>query len=88
MRKVEFADSAFRHDLHEEDIFELLSGKYIKLKSQRGIAHVFELLGQNLAGNHIHIIYRILPKENLLRVFHMNRMTQTQKKRFQKLIRK
>jgi hypothetical protein len=88
MRKVEFADSAFRHRIHEEDFFELLSGKYIKLKSQRGIANIFELLGQNLAGDYIHVIYRIVPKENLLRVFHMNRMTERQKQRFQKLIRK
>jgi hypothetical protein len=88
MRKVEFADSAFRHEFHEEDFFELLSGKYIKLKSQPGFSDVFELLGQNLAGDHIYIIYRIVPKEKLIRVFHMNRMTERQKKRFQKLIRK
>jgi hypothetical protein len=88
MWEVEFADSAFRHKFHEEDFFELLSGKYIKLKSQRGISDVFELLGQNLAGDNIHVIYRIVPKENLLRVFHMTRMTERQKKRFQKWIKK
>ncbi len=88
MRKVEFSNTAFRHGYHEEDFFELLSSKYIKLKSQRGIADLFELLGQNLVGDYIHIIYRAVPKENLLRVFHINRMTEKQKKRFQKLIRK
>jgi len=88
MRKLDFADTAFRHGFHEEDFFELLSGRYIKLKSQRGIVDIFELLGQNLAGDYLHIIYRILKKENRLRIFHRNRMTEKQKQRFKRLIKK
>jgi hypothetical protein len=88
MRKIEFADTAFRHEFHEEDFFELLSGRYIKLRSQRGIVNVFELLGQNSAGDYIHAIYRVLPKENCLRVFHMNQMTENQKTSFKRWLRK
>ena len=88
MRKVEFADTAFRDGFQEEDFIELLSGRYIKLRSQRGITDVFELLGHNLSGDYIHIIYRVLPKENALRVFHMNQMTESQKRRFKQMVKK
>jgi len=88
MQKVEFVDTAFRHGFHEEDFFELLSGRYIKLRSQRGITDVFELLGQNLSGDYIHIIYRVLPEEDALRVFHMNQMTESQKGRFKRWLKK
>jgi hypothetical protein len=88
MRKVEFADTAFRHGFQEEDFFELLSGRYIKLRSQRGITDVFELLGQNLSGDYIHIIYRVVLKESALRVFHMNQMTAGQKRRFRQMLKK
>lgn len=87
MRKVDFADTAFRHGFHEEDFFELLSGRYIRLRSQRGLADVFELLGQNLAGDYLHVIYRTMAKENRLRVFHMNEMNENQKRRFKRWLR-
>ncbi len=88
MRKIEFAVTAFRHGFQEEDFFELLSGRYIKIRSQRGIADVFELPGQNVAGDYIHIIYRVPTKEDVLRVFHMNQMTESQKRRFRQMIKK
>jgi hypothetical protein len=86
--KVELADTAFRHGFQEEDFFEVLASNYIKLRSQRGIADVFELLGQNLAGDYLHIIYRVLSKEKALRVFHMKRMTESQKRRFKQIAKK
>ena len=88
MRKVDFADSAFRHGLHEEDFYELISGRYIKLKSQRGITDVFELLGQNLSGTYLHAIYRIIRNEERIRVFHMTEMNENQKRRFKRLLKK
>jgi hypothetical protein len=47
---------------------------------------VYELLGRNLAGEYLHIIYRVLAGGRL-RVFHMNRMTDTQRRRYRKLRR-
>jgi hypothetical protein len=88
MPKIDFADTALHHGFQEEDFFEVLSGKYIKLKSQRGITDVFELLGQNLVGEYLHIIYRVLSGKKGLHVFHMNRMTESQKRRFRQMTRK
>ena len=80
---VVFAPSAFRHGYSEQDVYELLAGRYLKIRSQRGLDDVYELLGRNFSGNYLHIVYRILP-ENRLRVFHISRMTEKQKRRYQR----
>ena len=78
-----FADSAFTHGYREEDFYELLAGRYLKDRSRRGFEAVYELLGRNFAGDYLHIVYRVLPDARV-RVFHMARMTDTQKRLYQK----
>jgi hypothetical protein len=80
---VVFAGSAFRHGYTKQDFYELLVGEYLKIRSQRGIDDVYELLGRNLSGAYLHVVYKALP-DHRLRVFHMNRMTEKQKKRYQR----
>ncbi len=80
---VIFSASAFRHGYVEQDFYELLATKYSKIKSQRGIDDVYELLGRNLSGAYLHVIYRVLP-DRRLRVFHINRMTEAQKNRYRR----
>ncbi len=81
--EVVFAGSAFRHGYAKQDFYELLAGEYLKIRSQRGINDVYELLGRNINGVYLHVVYRVLP-DRRLRVFHMNRMTETQKRRYQR----
>jgi hypothetical protein len=81
--EVLFADSAFRHGYTKQDFYELLAGEYFKVRSQRGLDEVYELLGRNLSGAYLHVVYRVLP-DRRLRVFHMNGMTDTQKRRDQR----
>lgn len=83
---VVFAPSAFRHRYAEQDFYELLAGRYLKIRSQRGLVDVYELLGRNLSGDYLHIVYRMLPAGRL-RVFHISRMTEKQKRRYQRLER-
>lgn len=83
MEKVVFAPSAFRHGYAEEDFYGVLAGRYLKIRSQRGLKDVYELLGRNLEGDYLHIVYRILPDARL-RVFHISRMTERQKWRYQR----
>jgi hypothetical protein len=78
---VVFTSSAFRHGYSEQDFYELLAGDYLKIRSQRGLDEVYELLGRTLSGAYLHVIYRVLP-DRRLRVFHMNRMTDAQKRRY------
>ena len=80
---IVFAGSAFRHGYTKQDFYELLASDYLKIRSQRGLDDVYELLGRNLSGAYLHIVYRVLP-DHRLRVFHMNRMAETQKRRYQR----
>lgn len=76
--EVVFASSAFRHGYTKQDFYELLAAEYLKIRSQRGLNDVYELLGRNLSGAYLRVIYRVLP-DHRLRVFHMNGMTEAQK---------
>jgi hypothetical protein len=86
MREVVFASSAFRHGYTEEDFYGVLGGPYIKIRSQRGIDEVYELLGRNLGGDYLHIVYRGLV-DGRLRVFHISQMSDLQRRRFRRLRR-
>ena len=79
---VIFTSSAFRHG-YTKQFYELLAAEYLKIRSQRGLDDVYELLGRNLSGAYLHVVYRVLP-DRRLRVFHMNGMTETQKRRYRR----
>lgn len=81
--KAVFASSAFRHGYTQQDFYELLATNYLKIRSQRGLDEVYELLGRNLSGAYLHVVYRVLP-DRRLRVFHMNGMTESQKRRYRR----
>ncbi len=86
MREAIFADSAFQHGYTEDDFYEVIVSRPLKIRSQRGLDAVFELLGQNMAGDYLHIVYQIL-LDGTVRVFHINRMTAAQKRRYQRIRR-
>jgi len=78
-----FTDSAFRHGYTKQDFYELLAGDYLKIRSQRGLDEVYELLGRNLSGDYLYIVYRVLP-DRRLRVFHISAMSAAQKRRYRR----
>jgi hypothetical protein len=78
-----FTESAFRHGYRPQDFYELLAGEYLKIRSQRGLDEVYELLGRNLSGVYLHVVYRVLP-DRRLRVFHIRGMSEAQKRRFRR----
>jgi hypothetical protein len=65
---VVFTTSAFRHGYTKQDFYEVLAADYLKIRSQRGLDDVYELLGRNLSGEYLHVVYRVLPARQL-RVF-------------------
>jgi hypothetical protein len=85
--RVVFRESAFKHGYTEGDFYELLAGRYLKDRSRRGLEAVYELLGRNLVGDYLHVVYRVLT-DGRFRVFHMARMTDAQKRHYQKRIRR
>src|SRR5262245_61897882 len=70
--------------LVEEDFFALLTGRYVKIRSQRGLADVYELLGRGAAGEYVHVAYRVLD-DGGLRVFHLRRMSDHERRRFRRM---
>jgi hypothetical protein len=81
--QVVFTDSAFRHGYTNQGYYELLAGEYLKIRSQRGLDDVYELLGRNLTGAYLHVIYRVL-SDHRVRVFHISGMTEAQKRRYRR----
>jgi len=81
--EVVFTDSAFRHGYTNQDYYELLAEEYLKIRSQRGLDDVYELLGRNLSGAYLHVIYRVFP-DHRVRVFHISGMTEAQKRRYRR----
>lgn len=80
--KAVFKASAFKHGYRESDFYEVLALQPIKRRSLQGIQNVYELFGQNMAGDYLHILYR-KAKDQII-VFHMNRMTRQQKAYFKR----
>ena len=80
---VIFASSAFRHGYTRQDFYELLAGRYLKIRSQRGLDDIYELLGRNLSGDYLHVVYRVL-SGGRLRVFHISRMSVSQRRRYER----
>ena len=65
------------------DFTLLRQGEYLKIRSQRGLDEVYELLGRNLSGSYLHVVYRVLP-DHRVRVFHINGMAEAQKRRYRR----
>jgi hypothetical protein len=81
---VVFAESAFKHGYDEEDFFEVLESGPLKLRSRRGLEGVYELYGQNYAGDYLHIAYRREPEREV--VFHMRAMSTRERHRYRRTI--
>lgn len=84
MHQVTFAPSALRHGYSEADFHELLAGRYLKIRSQQGLPHVYELLGRNIAGDYLHAVYRVRENRQIV-VFHIRRMTDRERRRYRRL---
>ena len=82
IKVVVFLDNAFKHGYSEEDFFEVLDNRPLKLRSRRGLDGIYELLGQTHTGEYLHIAYRREPEHDV--VFHMRQMTANEKSRYRK----
>jgi hypothetical protein len=80
---VVFVESAFRHGYNEDDFFEVLDMRPLKLRSRQGLKGIYELYGRNYAGEYLHIAYRREPDREV--VFHMRAMSPREKRRCRNL---
>ena len=85
-----FKDSAFRHGFSERDYTEVLGRRHLVLRSRRGFAGVYEILGRNAAGRYVHVVVRRYTRRErrIVIVFHMAPMDEADRKRFRELTRR
>ena len=85
--EFELTESAYRHGFDDEDMAEILHGRHLVLRSRRGRLTGYEILGRNAAGAYLLAACRVVESSgvSVLRVFHLNRMSDAEKRRFQRM---
>ena len=86
--EFELTDSAYRHGYDDEDVAELLRRRHLIFRSRRGRQFGYEFLGRNEAGEYLLVIGRVVQSHGrkILRVFHIDRMGDADRKRFARLM--
>ena len=87
--EFELTDSAYRHGYNDEDFAEMLRRTHLVIRNRRGRLAGYEIFGRNRAGVYLLAASRVVESRGvkILRVFHVNRMTQTERRRFQRQVR-
>ena len=88
--EFELTDSAYRHGYDDEDVAEMLRGPLVVIRSRRGQLVGYEIFGRNRAGAYLIAAARVVTSQDVkvLRVFHVNRMTDTERQRFQRQVKR
>ena len=86
--EFELTESAYRHGYDDADIAEMLRRRHLIVRSRRGRIAGYEILGRNAAGEYLLAAARVieLTGVKVLRVFHLNRMSESEKRRFRRII--
>ena len=86
--EIELTESAYRHGYDDADVAEMLRRRHLIVRSRRGRLVGYEILGRNSAGEYLLAAARVIESAgtNVLRVFHLNRMSHSEKRRFRRII--
>ena len=87
--EIVLTDSAYRHGFGDEDVAEMLRRKTLIIRSRRGRLVGYEILGRNADGVYLLGAARVVEYpsgDSVLRVFHLNRMTYSERRRYKKVI--
>jgi len=84
--EFELTDSAYRHGFNDEDFAEMLRRRHLLLRSRRGKWVGYEIFGRNRKGEYLLAAGRIVQSTGVtrFRVFHLNRMSPAERRRFQR----
>jgi len=77
-------DSARRHGFDEQDVAEVFRGRALMIHSRRGQVDTYEIFGRNAAGAYLLVAARVVESDDkrTWRVFHVNRMTAAERRRY------
>jgi hypothetical protein len=86
--EFELTESAYRHGYDDADVAEMLRRRHLIVRSRRGRLNGYEILGRNAAGEYLLAAARVIESTGVkvLRVFHLNRISETEKRRFRRII--
>jgi len=87
--EFELTDSAYRHGFHDDDFAEMLRRRHLIIRSRRGKLVGYEVFGRNRGGIYLLAAGRIVESGGTrrFRVYHLNRMTPTERRRFQREVK-
>jgi hypothetical protein len=85
--EFELTESAYRHGYDDADVADILRRRHLVVRSRRGRLTGYEILGRNAAGAYLLAAGRVVKSAgvNVLRVFHLNRMSESEKRRFRRI---
>lgn len=85
--EFELTESAYRHGYDDADVAEMLRRRHLVVRSRRGQLAGYEILGRNDAGAYLLAAARVVESSGVkvLRVFHLNRMSESEKRRFRRI---
>jgi hypothetical protein len=86
--EFELTESAYRHGFDDGDAADMLRGRHLVIRNRRGRLLGYEILGRNAAGAYLLAAGRVVESagSNVLRIFHLNLMSDPEKRRFRKMI--
>jgi hypothetical protein len=86
--EFELTESAYRHGYDDADFAEMLRQRHIVIRSRRGRLAGYEILGRNAAGEYLLAAGRVVELFDMkvLRVFHLNRMSKAEERRFRRMV--
>jgi hypothetical protein len=86
--EFELTESAYRHGYHDGDFAEMLRQRHIVIRSRRGRLAGYEILGRNAAGEYLLAAARVVESLDMqvLRVFHLNRMSKAEERRYRRMV--
>ena len=87
--EFELSESAYRHGYEDEDVAEVLRGPHLVIRCRRGRRIGYEIFGRNLAGEYLLLAGRVIQscRVKVLLVFHIGRMPDVERRRFQRQVR-
>ncbi len=84
--EFELTDSAYRHGFSEQDFLEMTHQRHLVIANRRGRIQGYEIFGRNAAGEYLLAAAKVVESSGLkiLHVFHLNRMKDSDQRRFQR----
>ncbi len=85
--EFELTESAYRHGYDDADVADVLRHQHLIVQSRRGRLAGYEILGRNDAGAYLLAAGRVVESSGVkvLLIFHLNRMSESEKRRFRRI---